>query len=76
MLSPPSLPCWCTQDDFEWGEGYNSKFGILHVNPVTLDRYVKQSGKFMSAYFSLENMVVPVQGTVKRTAEAVSSVFG
>ncbi|RTL58635.1 MAG: beta-glucosidase [Sphingobacteriales bacterium] len=35
---------WTLMDNFEWAEGYNPKFGIVHVNFKTQQRIIKNSG--------------------------------
>lgn len=34
---------WSLLDNFEWAEGYNMRFGIVHVNYRTLERTKKES---------------------------------
>ncbi|MCL6650840.1 beta-galactosidase [Agrobacterium rubi] len=34
---------WTLIDNFEWAEGYEPKFGIVGMDPVTLDRLPKES---------------------------------
>lgn len=36
---------WSLLDNFEWEQGYSSRFGIIHVNFSTQERIVKDSGK-------------------------------
>ena len=37
---------WSLMDNFEWGEGYAYRFGIVRVNYETLKRTIKKSGRF------------------------------
>jgi beta-glucosidase len=36
---------WSLLDNFEWEQGYSSRFGIIHVNLSTQERIIKDSGK-------------------------------
>ncbi len=40
---------WTLLDNFEWAEGYEPKFGLVHVNFKTQERIVKDSGKWYAA---------------------------
>jgi beta-glucosidase len=39
---------WCFCDNFEWIEGNSAKFGLVSVDPDTMQRKIKKSGYFYS----------------------------
>ena len=40
---------WSLLDNFEWAHGYGPRFGIVHVDYRTLERRVRDSGRFWAA---------------------------
>ena len=39
---------WSLLDNFEWAHGYGHRFGIVHVDFDTLERSVRDSGRFLA----------------------------
>ena len=48
---------WSLLDNFEWGYGYSKRFGIVHVDYDTLQRTVKDSGRWLAAL--IERRAIP-----------------
>jgi len=42
---------WSLLDNFEWADGYITRFGCTYVDYETQKRYPKESGKFISKWF-------------------------
>ncbi len=39
---------WCFCDNLEWIEGNSAKFGLVSIEPETMERRIKKSGEFYS----------------------------
>ncbi len=44
--------CWCGFDNFEWNNGTNKRFGLIHVDFETQKRTMKKSGKWYREFIS------------------------
>ena len=43
---------WSLLDNFEWARGYSKRFGIVRVDYDTLQRTVKDSGRWYQEFLS------------------------
>lgn len=43
---------WSFADNFEWSLGYGPRFGLIHINYETLNRTIKDSGKWFAKIIS------------------------
>lgn len=47
-----SYAAWSILDNFEWREGYSSRFGIVYTDYATQKRHPKDSARWLSRKFS------------------------
>jgi beta-glucosidase len=40
---------WSLLDNFEWAKGYEPRFGIVHVDHPSLERRIRDSGRFWAS---------------------------
>jgi beta-glucosidase len=59
---------WSLLDNFEWAHGYTHRFGIVHVDYETMERQVRDSGRFWS---SLARSVRPTGESDQAGADGV-----
>jgi beta-glucosidase len=46
-------------DNFEWALGYAQRFGLVHVDYATLERTVKDSGRYYARVARANELVEP-----------------
>ena len=54
---------WSAFDNFEWGQGYRMKFGLIGVDRTTQERTVKPSARVLGAIAKANKMVLPDPGS-------------
>jgi beta-glucosidase len=63
---------WSLTDNFEWAEGWNLRFGLIEVDPITQERRMRPSGKLYSAICSANaltpQLVAPIRDGVSMKA--------
>jgi beta-glucosidase len=50
---------WSLMDNFEWRLGYGQRFGLVHVDYDTLQRTVKDSGRYYGRIARANELVAP-----------------
>jgi beta-glucosidase len=50
---------WSLMDNFEWKLGYAQRFGLVHVDYETLERTVKDSGRYYARIAAANELVEP-----------------
>ncbi|PFH48414.1 glycoside hydrolase family 1 protein [Amanita thiersii Skay4041] len=67
---------WSLLDNFEWADGYSTRFGVTYVDYQTQKRYPKESARFLSQWFKnhlSESAFIP-KATADANDEASTSV--
>lgn len=47
QATPPLIPTLGFLDNFEWADGYSTRFGVTYVDYETQKRYPKASAKWL-----------------------------
>ncbi len=50
---------WTLMDNFEWAEGYRTRFGLIYVDYKTQERTIKRSGKWYAEVVSGNELIAP-----------------
>ncbi|KAL0945754.1 hypothetical protein HGRIS_012043 [Hohenbuehelia grisea] len=68
---------WSFLDNFEWADGYDTRFGVTYVDYTTQVRTPKASAKFLAKWFDdhLESEDKRKQGQGKQSVESITSTL-
>jgi beta-glucosidase len=50
---------WSLLDNFEWALGYAQRFGIIYVDYETLERTIKDSGRYYARVAAANEVAEP-----------------
>ncbi|KAG5728715.1 Beta-glucosidase 1B [Termitomyces sp. T112] len=67
---------WSFLDNFEWADGYTTRFGVTYVDYETQKRYPKASASFLIQWFKDNHeqpLAIPPAPTVDRTSSTEST---
>ncbi|KAF8991974.1 beta-glucosidase [Cyathus striatus] len=66
---------WSFLDNFEWADGYSTRFGVTYVDYATQKRYPKESAKFLTKWLKEHDPEYPFvpKSTSTTTAPVVPS---
>jgi beta-glucosidase len=65
---------WTFTDNFEWAEGYQPRFGLVHVDFTTQKRTVKKSGRWYQRFLAAERSEQPNVSLEKTPVESVGGI--
>lgn len=51
-LNVTGYMAWTLMDNFEWAEGFNARFGLVHTDFKTQERIIKDSGRWFQEFLS------------------------